>query len=287
MIEVFSPAKINFVLEILNKRSDGFHGISSVMAPISLDDKIKISQSNINTIKFISKYNNDFDNATRVIHKIINEMKTIARTSFPIDIVVNKNILSPSGLGGVSSNIASIIFSINQLWNIGLSQQQLRDFSMNFGSDISFFFSKEAALVTGRGELLESLPVKILCPVIVMPMANITPQSNKTKTMYSKIIQKDMTDGARTQTFIRNISNTNSLNNYCFNVFESVIERHYPEQFYLMKKIEHIIGIQVHLSGSGPAIYTIPDQSHTTENIRKKLMDNSIESFVVSCLQES
>jgi 4-diphosphocytidyl-2-C-methyl-D-erythritol kinase len=287
MIEVLSHAKINFVLEILNKRSDGFHEISSVMSAVSLNDTIVISKSNKNEVKFISRYNNYFDEAIAETHKIIQSMKAISSTSFPIDIIVNKNILSPSGLGGISSNFANIILAINQLWGIGLSKSELQAFSLKFGSDVSFFFDKEPALVSGRGELIELLPAKILCPIIVIPMSNIEPQPHKTKTMYSKIINDDMTNGNRTQAFVDNISNTNNLNGYCFNVFEAVIKRDYPKQYYAMKQIENIIDMQVHLSGSGPAIYTLPNNFNAVKNIRKKLLNKNIEFFVVDCLQEA
>lgn len=287
MIEVFSPAKINFVLEILNKRNDGFHEISSVMSAVTLKDTIQIAESNHNTVKFISRYNNDFDEAIAETHKIIESMNTIGSTSFPVNIIINKNILSPSGLGGISSNFASIISAINELWCLNLSKDQLKSFSLKFGSDISFFFDKKPGLVSGRGELIKLLPEKILCPIIIMPMSNIEPQPHKTKTMYSKIIQDDMTDGNQTQAFVNNIVNTDNLNDYCFNVFNAVIKRHYPKQYDAMKHIENIIDMQVHLSGSGPAIYTIPNHLNTVKNIKTKLINNNIEFFVVDCLQDA
>ena len=90
MLRIHSPAKINFVLELLGKREDGFHNISSIMAPVSLFDEITIVRSKVNTVNFNSNYDGTFEDATIQIKTICDLLATRSTRSFPVTININK-----------------------------------------------------------------------------------------------------------------------------------------------------------------------------------------------------
>lgn len=154
-MQVSAPAKVNLSFEIKGQRADGFHEIESVMVPISLADRLTIERAaDDGPIHF---YCDDpslpagADNLVVRAAKIFRERAGIATG---IQIALEKKIPHGAGLGGGSSDAASTLLSLNELFGAGLSQSELMDLAVQLGSDVPFFIARSAAICRGRGELV-------------------------------------------------------------------------------------------------------------------------------------
>lgn len=160
---VFPNAKINLGLRIVEKRNDGYHELETVFYPLPLYDALEIiRQPNGTGLQFQSSgltiAGNTDDN---LCVKAYNMLKQDFPDLTPAVMQLQKAIPSGAGLGGGSADASFTLKLLNQLGNLGLSITQLLDYSLRLGSDCPFFIINEPAYATGRGELLETIPVDL------------------------------------------------------------------------------------------------------------------------------
>ena len=175
-MQVIAPAKINLSLKVLGRRSDGFHEIETLIAPISLCDEIKIERrSGKHEIAFRcddpSVPKGEDNIVVRAAKVFFEEMKITNGVS----IVLKKRIPHGAGLGGGSSDAASTLLALNELLETNLPSEALAKMAEMIGSDVPFFISQSAAVCKGRGELVrptrlrEQLSVLLLKPEFGVP----------------------------------------------------------------------------------------------------------------------
>jgi 4-diphosphocytidyl-2-C-methyl-D-erythritol kinase len=154
-MQVIAPAKINLSLRVLGRRSDGFHEIETFLTPISLCDEINIKQrSGKQTIAFRCddpSVPKGEDNLVVRAAKIFFEETKIGSG---ISIELRKKIPHGAGLGGGSSDAASTLLALNELFAANLPREALAKMAEVIGSDVSFFIFQSAAVCKGRGELV-------------------------------------------------------------------------------------------------------------------------------------
>jgi 4-diphosphocytidyl-2-C-methyl-D-erythritol kinase len=158
-MQVVAPAKINLSLRVLGRRSDGFHEIETLIVPISLCDEINIEPCNEkNGIVFrcdrSSVPKGEENLAVRAANIFFERTKVMDRVS----IELKKKIPHGAGLGGGSSDAASTLLALNELFQTNLPREALTKMAELIGSDVPFFIFQSAAVCTGRGELVN--PVK-------------------------------------------------------------------------------------------------------------------------------
>jgi 4-diphosphocytidyl-2-C-methyl-D-erythritol kinase len=154
-MQLSAPAKINLSFEIKGERADGFHEIDTLMTPISLADRLTIDATpSEGAIDFscddVSLPTGD-DNLVVRAAKLFREG---TRISAGIKIVLEKKIPHGAGLGGGSSDAASTLLGLNQLFKAGLRDDDLLKLAAQLGSDIPFFIARSAAVCRGRGEIV-------------------------------------------------------------------------------------------------------------------------------------
>ncbi len=187
MLTLFSPAKINLFLRVVNKRSDGFHNLSSLFQAVNLGD-----------ILTFQPFNEDLFTCTdatlpidgnNLIIKALNLFRLKTGYCKPIKIHLKKCIPTEAGLGGGSSNAATTLWAMNQLAGLPATTEQLTDWSAEIGSDIPFFFSQGTAYCTGRGEIVQNLSaLKPTSLCIVKPKIGLsTPQVFRKLSLSSKL----------------------------------------------------------------------------------------------------
>jgi 4-diphosphocytidyl-2-C-methyl-D-erythritol kinase len=175
-MQVLAPAKINFSLRILGRRSDGFHEIETFMAPISLCDEINIERRRgKNKIELRcddpSVPKGDDNLAVRAANLFFEKTKLDGG----ISIELKKKIPHGAGLGGGSSDAASALLVLNELFDTKLPREALAKIAEAIGSDVPFFIFQSAAVCKGRGELIrptrlrDQLSVLLLKPEFGVP----------------------------------------------------------------------------------------------------------------------
>ena len=151
------PAKINLFLHITNKRPDGFHELQSLITKIDLFDELVVEKSD----KFSLEIRGEFAEFIEINNNLFTKILDYFVKKFHIDsnlkITLQKNIPVGAGLGGGSSNGAYFIKILNEIFALKLSKIDMQKISLNFGSDIAFFFENEVCLMSGRGEFLTEI----------------------------------------------------------------------------------------------------------------------------------
>ena len=149
---LFPNAKINLGLQILRKRSDGFHEISSLFYPIPLCD----------VLEFVPGDRDEFFSSGISIPgsgNLVLDALALLRTDFdipPLQIHLHKHIPIGAGLGGGSADAAFMITGLNRAFDLNLSNLQMEQLAAELGSDCAFFIQNKTALASGRGEILNS-----------------------------------------------------------------------------------------------------------------------------------
>lgn len=175
-MQVIAPAKINLSLRVLGRRSDGFHEIETFIAPISLCDDIKIEQrSGKQKIAFRCDDPSLPKGDDNIVMRAANIFFKKTNITSGVSIVLKKTIPHGAGLGGGSSDAASTLLALNELFETNLPREALAKMAEMIGSDVPFFIFQSAAVCRGRGELVratrlrEQLSVLLLKPEFGVP----------------------------------------------------------------------------------------------------------------------
>ncbi|GAG65504.1 unnamed protein product, partial [marine sediment metagenome] len=153
-----APAKVNLYLKVLGKRPDGYHQVETVIQAIDLCDRLVLEQRK-RGIKLSSNSDLLPPSTANLAYKAAELLLRRLDIKKGVQIFIEKNIPIAAGLGGGSSDAASVILGLNQLWNLKLGRNKLMDFGREIGTDVPFFISGyQTALAMGRGD--ELLPVK-------------------------------------------------------------------------------------------------------------------------------
>ncbi len=156
-MKVLSPSKINFGLWILFKRKNGFHEIRSFIIPIDLFDEINIEYSELTRIKSSKGPKGD----ENIVFDVLKIMSEETGTFISADIYINKKIPIGGGLGGGSSNAASVIKAINQIYELNLGIEVILKIAEKIGADVPFFIFSKPAIVKGKGNEIREIDIKL------------------------------------------------------------------------------------------------------------------------------
>ena len=160
-MQVLAPAKINVSLKILRRRDDGFHEIETLITPITLCDQIEIEKSDSSSeIEFHCDDPSVPAGDDNLIVRAARAFFAATKLKRAISIELKKKIPHGAGLGGGSSDAASTLLALNELFNTNLPRETLAKIAETVGSDVPFFIFKSAALCKGRGELVTPLSLK-------------------------------------------------------------------------------------------------------------------------------
>lgn len=151
-----SYGKVNLALDVLYKREDGYHEINSVMQQISLKDTLIFSDLKQGIVIESDSKKIPLDE-NNLVHRAWLKLKEISNINRGIHIRIEKNIPVAAGLAGGSSNCATTLVALNQLWNLGLSMRELMDIGVSIGADIPFCLLGGTAKAQGIGEVLTKL----------------------------------------------------------------------------------------------------------------------------------
>lgn len=157
MVTLLAPAKINLSLKLLKKREDGFHELKTLMAPLSLTDKVEIMLNQGSAFPKIRFFCNDHSLPTGAENLCVQAALAFQRTTGiteSLTITLLKQVPHGAGLGGGSSDAAAVLRGMNQLFQKPLASQELQTLAASLGSDAPFFLEPQTRWCYGRGELL-------------------------------------------------------------------------------------------------------------------------------------
>ena len=259
-IKEYAPAKINLYLEVLNKRADGYHNIETIMHAIPLYDIIEIEEINADLVN-LKSLNSDIPcDQTNLVYKAASLVKKTFNIDKGLDIVLTKKIPHGAGLGGGSSDAASVIKALVKLWDIKASNDKLVEISRQLGADVAFFLYGGTAFCQDIGEKVTPLEGVGIFEKILLVNPNINVM---TKSIYSKLsfpLTNPIEINKMALISLRGSLTQQSVFPF-YNRFEEIVFSQYPQ----IKRIKDIItacGLRSLMSGSGSSVFGISsDQS--------------------------
>ena len=278
MLTVRAPAKLNLTLEVLGKRSDGFHEIRSVIQAISLCDELSFQSGE--GIEFKSDLPG-WIAVKSLVFKATGLLQRVTGAAGGATITVNKCIPLVSGLGGDSSDAAAVLRGLNHLWGLGLSQKDLIELAPHLGSDVAFFLYGGTALVEGRGEIVTPLP-PLPHRWVVLAMPPVPRLPGKTERLYASVNASHYTDGQITRRLVDEIRGGREFTPaLLFNTFENVAFTHFSGLGVSRRHMLKIGVPHVHLAGSGPALFTLLDDRTQADELYVRLQQQRLEPYLV------
>ena len=174
--EYLSPIKLNLFLEVINKTSDGYHQLESLMIFCKFGDFIKIKKSNKFLFSIEGPFSENLSTRQNIIIDTVSLLENFFGMKFNIEIVLKKNLPISSGMGGGSSNAATVFHCLKNLYNLKIKKKDLDELLFSLGADVPFCYYRKSAMVKGKGEKIFFLNKKIgeLPVVLVNPLIEIS-----------------------------------------------------------------------------------------------------------------
>lgn len=156
-LDLTAPGKINLSLAVLGRRDDGFHEIESLMITVGLADRVRLAAVEGGEVTVISNDPAAPSGEANLAHRAATLLRERTGVDAGCRIELTKRIPVGGGMGGGSSNAATVLAGLNQLWRLNLSIDELSAIGAELGSDVPFFFHAPCAIVCGKGERVRSI----------------------------------------------------------------------------------------------------------------------------------
>jgi len=272
-IKVKAYAKINLSLDVLGKREDGYHEISTIMQSIDLADILEFEKSEI-----VKVFCNDHRvplGEDNLIVKVINLLKEKYQMEEGVLVKLDKRIPLAAGLAGGSADAAATIVALDKLWNLNMSKEEKKEIALKVGADVPFCLEGGTKLAKGIGEIFEDLKITSMNLLLVKPDIEIS-----TKEIYDKWDRLNFKSHHATVPVVQAIQEGN-----IYKIAENIkndLELVTSQKYGIINKIKEELlkkgALGCAMSGSGPTVYGIFDD---LEKLRKAYEDlKEVYSFV-------
>ena len=276
-IKIFAPAKINLGLEILKKRTDGYHEVDMVMQSINLCDEIIVE--NIDDDKIIVECDKDIGcsmekNLAYKAAKVFLNHAHIHGAGFKIKIV--KKIPQEAGLAGGSADAAAVLYALNIITNSNISKGEMVNMASEIGSDVPFCLVGGCVQATGSGTQMRSISSLSNCfLVVVKPEISIC-----TRKAYALFDNFGISEFKNHNNLIKSLceSDINGISKNIFNRFEEIINN--SEISLIKEKLRFNGALGAAMSGSGSAVFGIFKDKSTALKCLNKLEKNYKQVFL-------
>jgi len=271
-IRVYAPAKLNLYLNVLNKRPDGFHDIETIFEKISLRDEIIIREKG-KGLKVSADMPDCGQGNKNIVYKAARALFKEIGIGLNLDIKIRKNIPVSAGLGGGSSDAASALKAINEIFNLNLPRERLFSIACGIGKDVPFFMlDTPFAAAKGAGEVIKAISLdKSFFHILVKPMIPLS-----TKLMYQRIDRLGPFNKSHSFKDALNAlkSGAKELEKKYYNIFENAL----GEEGIYIDEIKTLLAEsgakKSLLSGSGPTVFCVFENEADAVAVFQKIPQN-------------
>ncbi len=271
--KVKAPAKINLWLQVVNRRSDGYHDLWSLMLPVSVFDELELQISEGYGIEITC---NDPAIPTDSSNLIWKAIKTYEKATEPINyklsIQLKKNIPVGAGLGGGSSNAGYMLMGLNQCFQNSVPSDKLFEIAKMVGADVPFFLYSQPSLAEGIGDILkpvDNFPSYFL--VLIKP-----PVTLSTKEIYQSL---ELTKKRRFISINEVLKDCWSLDGVVVNDLEAVAVKKCNQIADIKDWLNGMGAVVAGMSGSGPTVFGIFKSIAEAEEVAKKARNRWENSY--------
>lgn len=266
-MKINSYAKINLSLDVLGLREDGYHNIDTIMNLIDLHDIMDINRNDTKELN-LSSNNPDFPtDETNLIYKIFENLKKFRDINCGYDVFVDKQIPISAGLAGGSSNACEFLMYVNDDLSLNLSDQEIKEICRLTGADTFYFTNKKCVRATGIGNEFVRLSDFSNKNIIIVNNG----MSISSKDVYDNL--KESNGGLGKVSVAIDSRDYETFYKVAFNTMKSVSEK-LVEEISIIKDQLNDLGANLSLmSGSGPTVFGIFENTQDYENCYNKLKD--------------
>ena len=259
-LQLKALGKINLGLDVLGKRENGYHDVRMVMQTLYLYDTVTLIKEETDGIEiesnlyFLPKDENNI--AWRAARLLMDEF----HIEGGIRIVLEKHIPVAAGMAGGSSNAAAVLYGMNRMYELGLSQQELMDRGVTLGADVPYCIMRGTVLAEGIGEILSPLPPMPRCQILIAK----PPISVSTKAIYQALDSREIEEHPDIDGIIDGLKkqDLHQVAGAMGNVLEDVTMEMHP----VIGKIKNCMlehgALGAMMSGSGPTVFGIYDDKN-------------------------
>lgn len=282
-LSVKAPAKVNLALDVLHKRQDGFHEVEMVMTNVDLADRLELTELPYNDIILESTSGFVPDDRRNLAYQAAALLKERFSIKKGISIKIDKQIPVAAGLAGGSSDAAAALRGLNEIWDIGLSYDELAELGAEIGSDVAFCVYGGTALAKGRGEIIKPIDAPPPCWVILAkPSIGVSTADVYKKLNTTKMVHPDI-DG-----MVRAVKEKDydMICGKLGNVLEDVTLQLHPEVRQIKEKMQQLGADGVLMSGSGPTVFGLTKHESRMQRIYNGLRGFCDQVYAVRLLGE-
>lgn len=270
VLKLKSPGKINVRLDVLNKRSDGFHDLRMINTAVSVFDDIEFELIDRGIVVECENDTNVPSGEGNIVYNVIKEILAYSNKNVGVHVRIRKNIPSSAGMGGGSSNAATVMLGLNELLKINLSKEKLMKIGVRFGADVPFFIYNAPAIATGIGEnmtrikKMPKLPLVLITPNIKVP----------TKWVFERYAMPGQeVERANNEDIPVEFTTKKSLIRFLNNDLERVTVEKYP----VVKELKALLikagALAAQMTGSGPTVFGIFTDKEGAEKAGNRMRD--------------
>ena len=256
-LELKALGKINLGLDVLGRRENGYHDVRMVMQTLYLYDNVTLQKKSAPGIEIDSNLfylPNDEDNIAWKAAKLLIDEFDIKDG---IRIHLDKHIPVAAGMAGGSSNAAAVLYGMNQMFRLGLSQKELMERGVKLGADVPYCIMRGTALAEGIGEQLTALPPMVKCPILIAkPQISVS-----TKFVYENLKLDENTVHPDIDRLVEDIRRKDlaAITSDMGNVLETVTIPNYPVIAEIKEHMMEHGAAGAMMSGSGPTVFGLFD----------------------------
>lgn len=266
-ISMPSPAKINLCLNIIGKRSDGYHDIESLMQTLDFGDTVHIGLREDGQIAVSCNRPDLPTDEGNIAYRAAALMKEQFGLTQGFTIEIDKQIPVAAGLAGGSGNAAAVLHGINRLCELNLLPNELAEIGLKLGADVPFCLYGRPALAEGIGEILTPAAGLSACYVVLVnPGVGVS-----TGQIYQSLDSGEMPEGGDVRTLIATLEKGNLSEAFAHmkNMMEPAAKRFCPDIEILIRELYNMGADHAMMSGSGATCFGIFTQKPDEEALRK------------------
>lgn len=279
-LELSAAAKVNLALEVLRRRSDGYHEIATVMQTVDLSDRLILEDAD--GLEVRTSAPGVPTDERNLAYRAAVALRDAAGVERGARITLDKRIPVGAGLGGGSTDAAAALVGLNRLWGLRWPAAGLEELAVGLGMDVPFFLRGGAALATGRGERLAPLGGAALGLVLVNPRFAVS-----TADMYGRVTPAMYSDGARAREAAAALE-TRRAGRVAVNLYnglEVAARAAYPQIGQMQAALVAAGALGAAMSGSGPTVFGVARSWEQARQIRGRVARGSWECWAVRTLR--
>ncbi|MCI8834314.1 MAG: 4-(cytidine 5'-diphospho)-2-C-methyl-D-erythritol kinase [Ruminococcus sp.] len=267
-------AKINLGLDVLGKRENGYHDVRMVMQSIYLYDNVRMERTEEPGISLTSNLYYLPQDTGNIAYRAAQLLMEEFELPGGVRIALDKHIPVAAGMAGGSSNAAAVLFGMNRLFALGLTQQELMERGVKLGADVPYCVMRGTVLAEGIGEKLTALPPMPKCTVLIAK----PPISVSTKVVYEALDTKEIVHHPDIDGMIRGLEEGKLVRvAACMgNVLEEVTIPLYPVIEEIRQEMLRAGALNAMMSGSGPTVFGLFENKLAAKSAQKQIREKAL-----------